>query len=119
MSDLAKLTADLMVAGEKAQAASYKALQVEAHTMKDEWRRIVSGARGLQHLPRSISYDVTVSGLRSLTAEVGYDQTGQGNLGNIVEFGSSQQGPIRPAGARVLNNGAKRLEKYLSGLDPL
>lgn len=117
--DLTRLVHDLTVAGEKAQEQSHKALKVEGHQMRDDWRAVVSGARGLPGLARALSYDVRATGLRELTAEVGYDKVGQGNLGNIVEYGSSQQGPIRPAGERVLNDGASRLEKFLAGLDPL
>lgn len=119
MTDLDRLIADLEVAGPKAQAATYKAMQFEGHQMKDDWRDIVSGARGLPGLAGAVSYDLHVDGLRGLDLEVGYDQEGQGELGNIAEYGTSTQGPKRPAGKRVLTGGADRLEKYLGGLDPL
>lgn len=119
MNDLIRLIADLEAAGPKAQAASYTAMQVEGHRMKDDWRDIVSGARALPGLPGAVSYDLHVTGLRSLDLEVGYEHRGQGELGNLAEFGSSTEGPLRPAGQRVLNGGADRLEKYLLGLDPL
>lgn len=119
MSDLAKLIRDLEIAGPKAQAASYSVMQVEAHKMKDEWRGIVRGARALRGLEAAVSYDLHVTGLRGLEVEVGYDQKGQGELGNIAEYGTSTQGPKRPATKQVLDNGADRLEKYLGTLDPL
>lgn len=112
--DLAKLTADLLVAGPKAQAASYKALEFEAREMKDDWRGRVTGVRGLPGLAGAVSYDLFPTGLRELTAEVGYDKRGQGNLGNIAEFGNSAHGPIRPAGEPVLEAGADRLERFLT-----
>lgn len=116
---LDRLAADLLVAGSRAQAETYKATRVEANAMRDEWRQEVSGARGLPGLPAALSYDVLPDGLRGITAEVGYDDEGQGELGNIVEFGTSEQGPIRQAGPQVLEHGADRLERFLSGLDPL
>lgn len=117
--DLTRLVVDLRAAGEKAEKASYKALVVEAAKMKAEWQAGVKGARGLPGLARAISYDIRPAGLRAISAEVGYDKTGQGSLGNIVEFGSARQGPIRPMGAEVLAEGAQRFETYLLRLDPL
>lgn len=117
--DLRKLEADLLAAGPEAQRQSYKATVVQAHKMRDEWRGIVSGVTGLGGLEPAISYDILPAGLRSVTAEVGFDKRGQGNLGNLAEFGSSTQGPIRPGGERVLKNGAEGLDKFLGGLDPL
>lgn len=119
MSDLEKLTADLLAAGPKAEAASYAALRFEAHKMRDDWRQRVSGAKGLRGLEPALGYDILPAGLRSITAEVGFDDRGQGELGNIAEYGTSTQGPKRPAGKQVLAGGADRLERYLGGLDPL
>jgi hypothetical protein len=117
--DLHRLAADLEIAGPRAQREAYSALRFEGQAMKQEWRGIVSGARGLPGLAGAVSYDVTAKGLRSLELEVGYDQRGQGELGNIAEFGTSTQGPKRPAGERVLKGGVDRLEKFLASLDPL
>lgn len=116
--DLHRLLLDLEQAGPAAERASYKALQVEAHAMRDDWREALSGAQW-RNAARAVSYDMLPTGLRRLTAEVGFDDRGQGELGNLLEFGSSTQGPLRPAGARVLKDGADRLEKYLSRIDPL
>lgn len=118
MSDLEKLTADLLAAGPKAEAASYAALRFEAHKMRDDWRAAVGGG-GFRGATVALDYDIVPTGLRSITAEVGYSKRGQGNVGNILEYGTSSQGPIRPAGKQVLQGGADRLEKYLGGLDPL
>jgi hypothetical protein len=70
-------------------------------------------------LPAAVGYDVLPTGTLSIAAEVGYDQRGQGELGNLAEYGSSTQGPLKPAGAKVLADGAARYAKYLEGLDPL
>lgn len=119
MSDeLAKLAADLEVAGEEALKQSYKATRVEAHKMRDAWRAEV-GRGTFRQAAAAISYDLLPTGLRSITAEVGFDKRGQGNLGNIIEFGSSTTGPIHPAGEKVLKGGADGLAKFLEGLDPL
>lgn len=117
--DLSRLLVDLAKAGPKAQAASYAAVKVEAYKMRSEWQDAVKGSRRLRGLPAAVGYDILPTGLLSIAAEVGYDQRGQGELGNIAEFGTSTQGPVMPAGAKVLKGGADRLEKYLGGLDPL
>jgi len=93
-----------------------KAMQVEAFRMKQEWRENVRGTRGLPGLAAAVSYDVTRTGPAEITAEVGYDKTGQGNLGNLAEFGSSQHGPIRPTGARVVKDAAERAAAFLADL---
>lgn len=117
--DLSRLLVDLTKAGPKAQAASYAAVKVEAFKMKREWRDAVSGSARLRGLPAAVGYDIFPTSLLSIAAEVGYEQQGQGELGNIAEFGTSTQPPVKPAGKQVLKNGADRLEKYLGGLDPL
>lgn len=112
--DLRRLVIDLEKAA-RVDVDARKLVQVEARSMKDDWRQAVTGARNLRGLPSAITYD-TQDTPAGATAEVGYEKRGQGSLGNIVEFGGSRHGPIRPAGERVLRAGADRLEKYLSDL---
>jgi hypothetical protein len=119
MSDLTDLIGDL----EQSSAAQVhriaeKAAEVEAFRMKQDWRQRVSGARGLHGLPAAVNYDITVTS-NVVTAEVGYDDIGQGELGNIAEYGTSTQGPKRPAGKDVLKAGADGLEEYLRRVDLL
>lgn len=116
--DLARLTADLSVAGENAEKASYKALVVEAHKMRGDWRTAIGGG-AFRGATAALDYDIHPTGLRSVTAEVGFRKQGQGNLGNILEFGTSTQGPVRPAAAKVLKDGADRLETFLLKLEAL
>lgn len=119
MDDLAKLAADLDVAGPKAQRQSLAALRFEARAMQQDWRQRVGGSTRLRGLAPAVGYDILPTGLRAITAEVGYDDRGQGELGNIAEFGTSTMGPVLPAAGPVLKDGADRLERFLSGLDPL
>lgn len=116
---LLRLATELEVSGPRAQAASYKATQVEGHRMRDDWRQAVTGATGLPGLPAALSYDMLPTGLRSVTTEVGFDDRGQGELANLVEFGSSEHPPIRPAAERVLKGGEDRLTKFLETIEPL
>lgn len=118
MSDLSDLVGDLERSSAQVHRVAEKAVEVEAYRMKQDWRQRVSGARALGGLPAAINYDITTTP-NVVTAEVGYDDEGQGELGNLVEFGSSRQGPIRPAGADVLKAGADGLENYLRRVDLL
>lgn len=117
-AELRKLTVDLERAGAEAERRAVPALAVEGSKMKTEWRQAVTGPAWRQ-AANAINYDIIPLSLRGVAVDVGYDQRGMGELGNIIEFGTSTQGPIRPAGARVLKDGADRLEKYMSGISPL
>lgn len=118
-SQLRQLAADLDAAPRKVDAL--KLVTVEALKTKKDWAARWTGIRGMPHLARSVTYDVeqTASGAE---AEIGPDPSRtQGPLDNIVEFGSSINGPIRPVTKAVADAAADRLEDFLgiAGRDAL
>lgn len=112
MDDLQRLVIDLEKAARK-DVDARKMLQVEAFRAKQEWQRQWTGIRGMPHIARSVTYDTELT-RAGATAEIGPDPSRtQGPLDNIVEFGTSQNPPIRPVTAGILKTAADRLEKYL------
>ena len=66
-----------------------------AFNIRRDWRRRWSGYAHLRHLPNAVTYDVGGTG-GTYTAEIGPDKSRrQGPLGNIIEFGSVNNAPIR------------------------
>lgn len=89
-------------------------VQVEAMNVKRDWQQEWSGIRGLPHIGRSVTFD-TKESRAGAEAEIGPDPgRTQGPLDNIVEFGSSQHGPIRPVTRRLVEAAGDRLEAYLA-----
>lgn len=89
-------------------------VKVEALNVKREWQQAWSGIRGLPHIGQSVTFEAkdTRAGAE---AEIGPDPARtQGPLDNIVEFGSSQHGPIRPVTRRLVEAAGDRLEAYLA-----
>lgn len=85
--DFAKSAAGIVAAVEK--VVSKGALNVKT----DAARRISGHPRSV-HYPRSISYDLEVAGTQ-VCAEIGPDKDRtQGALGNILEYGTSNNAPI-------------------------
>lgn len=112
MSDLDNLARELTAAADGID--SRKLLEVEAVTMKRDWQSAWSGIRGMPHIGVTVTYDIktTASGAE---AEVGPDPSRmQGPLDNIVEYGSSLNGPIRPVTEQLASAAGDRLEKYLA-----
>lgn len=76
-------------------------------------------ARGIGHAPAfpdSITYDVHPGGLRTVVWEIGPDKDRpQGALGNLLYFGSSNNGPVRDIG-KALREEQPRLERALLDL---
>lgn len=65
--------------------------------------------------PHKINFDM----LGTTDAEIGYDKEGQGKLGNLLEFGSVNNGPHDDLGMAVESE-APNVEKYLAkALDDL
>jgi hypothetical protein len=110
--DLRQLAVDLSRAAKTVDPRKF--VQVEAHRIKQDWQREWTGIRGMPHIARSVTYDtkLTASGAE---AEIGPDpDRPQGPLDNIVEYGGSTQGPIRPVTPRLVKDAGDRMEKYLS-----
>ncbi len=112
--DLTRLAIDLAAAGVGARVDARKLVQVEMHTVKREWQSAWTGITGMPHIARSITYDTRETPIGT-EGEVGPDPSRpQGPLDNIVEYGSSQHGPIRPVTHRLATDAGARLEKYLA-----
>lgn len=112
VDDLRRLVVDLEKAARK-DVDARKLLQVEAFRAKQEWQQEWTGIRRMPHIARSVTYD-TEATPGGATAEIGPDKgRTQGPFGHIVEFGTSQNPPIRPVTANILKAAADRLEKYL------
>lgn len=110
--DLGDLVRELRSAASNIDPRSL--VQVEAMNVKREWQQEWSGIRGLPHIGRSVTFD-TKDTRAGAEAEIGPDPSRtQGPLDNIVEFGSSQHGPIRPVTRRLVDAAADRLETYLA-----
>ena len=91
-----------------------KFVQVEAFRVKQEWQQGWTGIRGMPHIAASVTYDTKLTATGA-EADIGPDpDRKQGPLDNIVEFGSSQSGPIRPVTVRLVKDAGDRMESYLT-----
>lgn len=89
---LDQLVADLTAAPRRVQAMTPKVLAESAKRVRDGARGRVGG-RYTPHYPQSITFDVK-PGFGAIEAEIGPDKgLPQGPLGNILEFGTSNNGP--------------------------
>lgn len=116
MSDDSELRAFAVVldeASEHALEGGRALVQVEALASKRDWQARWTGITGMPAIAAAITYDTKlVPG--GAEAEIGPDKDRpQGPLGNIVEYGGSTHGPIRPAGAQVLTAATSRLMDLL------
>lgn len=87
---------DLRTAPTRVHRNVVKAATVNAHRIRDTARQIISGHAHLPHYPSSITYDVTDRGVGGgALEEIGPDKgRSQGPLGNIAEYGTSNNAPI-------------------------
>lgn len=105
-SELDKLAADLVDAGENAGPHVRKAVEISARNVKEFW---AENAKGMEHapaFPASITYDMGANhsllrnafgggGASAVQAEIGPDKDRmQGALGNLIEFGSRNNSPM-------------------------
>lgn len=83
--------------------------------IKDDWRKRWTGLARLPHLPRTIGYDVDVTGT-TITGEVGPDSNKlQGVIAPVIEYGSIHNAP-RPGGAPALDAEKPRFAKAIEDL---
>jgi hypothetical protein len=114
-SQLQKLAADIRAHSRNTPAAAVQVVAKGALNIKADWRKAWAGLAHAPYLPAAITYDTTVR-VSSIEAEIGPDKDRrQGALGNIVEFGTSKNGP-RPGGAPAL---AREEPKYVSAVEKL
>lgn len=70
-----------------------KAIEVTARHVRDDWRRNGTGMAHAPAFPFSVTYDIEGDRDR-IEAEIGPDKDrAQGALGNLIEFGSINNGP--------------------------
>jgi hypothetical protein len=103
ISQLAALAADLRRHSRETPSKLVPVVSRGALQIKRDWQRAWSGLAHAPALPAAVTYDVKV-GARTVEAEIGPDKgRRQGALGNIIEFGTSNNAPI-PGGAPALRN---------------
>ncbi|HXH57727.1 hypothetical protein [Iamia sp.] len=92
------LVADLAGAPVKVQAGGIAIIQRGALNIKRDAQRFSAGIGHAPHYPRSITYETTVR-VGDVEAVIGPDKDRpQGALGNLLEFGSSNNAPISHLG---------------------
>lgn len=104
--DVDRLARDLGRVPAEAVPAVYAAVKRGAHNVKTDASERISGLAHAPHYPRSISYDMLpLAAMRGrISAVVGPDARRdlQGGLGNILEYGTSNN-PPRPHLAPALD----------------
>ena len=111
-SDLDNLEADLGKMSVPVLRNVRKAVEITARKIKDDAKSIIAGHRFLKAYPASITYDMKY-GLTSVTAIIGPDKNRpQGALGNIIEYGSVNNPPVKHLGPAL----EKNEEDFVAGL---
>lgn len=94
MSEVTELAADFGKAAGSMVPAIDKAVERGALNIKNVMVDDAASSGHYKHFSRAISYDRAYS-VGSITYEVGPDKDGpQGALGNILYFGTGQNGPV-------------------------
>lgn len=92
------LVADLTAAPGRAQRGAYDVVRVGGANVTKTARQFASGLAHARLYPASITYDVTIE-RGAFDAEIGPDKDlPQGALGNLLEYGSVNNGPIAHLG---------------------
>jgi hypothetical protein len=105
-SQIDRLAADLGHGTGKTVTHARAVIEASALRTKNIARRRASGIKHAPSYPNSITYDV-----HGLTAEIGPDKDlRQGALGNILEFGTSKNGPIPHLGPALTEAGPEFVE---------
>lgn len=113
VSEFFALAADAQKAPVKVARKAVATTTKAAQNIKDDARSRVEGLAHAPYYPASITYETTVT-LSEVRAEIGPDKSlPQGALGNLIEFGSVNNGPrehLAPALDSELPNWIKHLE---------
>lgn len=100
-SQLKALAEDLRRHGRETPSKLVPVVAKGALDIKRDWQAAWAGLGHAPSLAAAVTYDVK-PGVRSVEAEIGPDKgRRQGALGNIIEFGTSKNGPI-PGGSPAL-----------------
>lgn len=104
-SELDALAADLGNVPGRVVANVQKAVEVTARKIKDDARKFASNIRFARSYPRSITYDIKYKLPFEVGAVIGPDKNGpQGALGNILEYGSVNNAPVKHLGPALDRN---------------
>lgn len=115
MSDLDALARDLLVATKAVPAETRRVVQRGALNIKRDWQEAWSGLSHAPSLASAVTYDTKETAAGG-EAEIGPDKgRRQGALGNLIEFGSVNNGPI-PGGGPALMAEAPRFEQAMFDL---
>jgi hypothetical protein len=112
VDDLDGLKRDLLGAGAAVLPAVRAVTAKGALNVKNEWRQHWTGHAHAPLLPLAVTYDTSFAPTGA-EAVIGPDKDkSQGALGNLFEYGSSNNAPI-PGGAPALDKEAPRFEQAL------
>lgn len=115
VSALNRLVSDMEAASGAVQRESRGVLQKGALNVKMDAQKFASGLAHAPHYPSSITYDTRITA-HGIVAEIGPDKSRtQGALGNILEYGTSNNAPITHLGP-ALDREGPNLEKALADL---
>lgn len=115
-SEVRKLAADLGKGNAEMIVGARAILVKGALNIKKGMQRDATGHRGAPAFPASISYDTKFTPMGA-EAEIGPDKNKrQGALGNLLYFGSSNNGPVIGDYAGPLKAEAPIFEKFLTEL---
>lgn len=102
LTEVRILANDLADAPNRIVAAVEPVVSKGALNIKKDAVRLITGHPRSRHYPRTISYDIEING-REICAEIGPDKERmQGALGNILEFGTSNNAPIPHLGPALI-----------------
>lgn len=112
VTGLRELVRDLEAVDNKLPAGVKAVVSKGALNIKNDWKRRWSGIGHAPALPAAVTYD-TKESRDSVSAQIGPDKgRRQGALGNIIEFGTSNNAPI-PGGLPALAAEQPKFEKAL------
>jgi hypothetical protein len=113
--DMAALVADLGKIPGRMVKDQVAVVTKGAQNVKKDWANRWSGLSHAPHIHRAISYDVNTRP-GEVSAEIGPDKDKmQGPLGNVIEYGTSNNAPI-PGGGPALKAEEPRLVKAVGDM---
>lgn len=105
VSQLDEFAADLGQASARVTRNVQKSVEVTARHIKDDARKFATGINYARNYPRSINYDIKYKLPFEVSAVIGPDKNGpQGALGNILEYGSVNNAPVKHLGPALDKN---------------
>ena len=113
--EIRNLAADLAAAGLGVAAKAKGVVTKGALNVKKDARKLISGPPTARAYPFSITYDLEIEG-HTIVAEIGPDKSkNQGALGNILEYGTSNNAPLPHLGP-ALEHEAPNFERFMGDI---